>query len=462
MIGLDPVMTYDLVIHARRAILGGKEIACSIGIRNGKIVAIDDLSSRLTAGSAVTLAEDCVLLPGLIDSHVHICEPGNTAWEGFASATRAAAAGGITTLIDMPLDSVPTTVTLAALQAKQGAAASQCYVDVGFWGGAIPTNLADFETLHAAGVFGFKCFLCDTGTDDFPGITPAHLEDVLAKTAQLGTILLVHAESAEAMAQAPNYSGNDYHKYLATRPRAQENIAIAQIIQAARTTGGRAHVLHLSSSDALPMIAAARRERIAVSVETCPHYLSLCAEEINAIGTSAKVGPPIREKANQDVLWNAFAQGDLAMVVSDHSPCTPDMKCLDSGDFGAAWGGISSLQLSLPLTWSGASSRGFQLADVVRWMAESPAQVAGLEAKGRIAVGYDADFCVFAPDQTFVVEGQRLHHRHQITPYIGRQLRGVVRETILRGRSVDVSGTPFGELLVRSDARPKILNREVA
>jgi len=441
--------SFDLLIRAPRAIMPDGERAVSIGVNAGRIARIGALDMPAAARETITLDEDTVLLPGLVDSHVHICEPGNTDWEGFLTATRAAAAGGITTLVDMPLDSVPTTVTLEALAAKRAAADGQCHVDVGFWGGAIPSNLADLPKLHAAGVLGFKSFLCDTGTDDFPGITPEHMESVMRVVAELGSTFIVHAESAVASARMPTVSTRRYADYLASRPKGIENLSIAEVIEAARATGARAHILHLSSADALPMIASAIADGVRLSVETCPHYLTLSAEEIGDGETAAKVGPPIREARNQERLWGGIADGTLDMIVSDHSPCTPDMKVLASGDFGAAWGGISSLQLGLPVMWSAARKRGYALADIISWMAERPAALAGLAHKGRLAVGGDADFAVFAPDQEFTVDPARLHHRHPVTPYAGKTLTGVVRETFLRGRRIEPFGRPRGAFIAR-------------
>ena len=442
---------FDLVIHAPRAVCDGAEAARSIGIADGRIVAVEPAGSLAPASRVVELGPDAVLLPGLVDSHVHICEPGNTEWEGFASATRAAAAGGITTLVDMPLDSVPTTVSTDALHAKRAAADGRCHVDVGFWAGAVPGNLGQLAPLHEAGVLGFKCFLADSGTDDFPPVSAGQMEKALSVLRGFGTPLLVHAESAEAAAAIGEASGRRYADYLASRPRGVENLAVAQVIEAARRTGGHAHIVHLSSSDALPMIASARREGVPVTVETCPHYLALTAEEIADGATACKCSPPIREAANRDLLWDGLRDGVLDLVVSDHSPSTAAMKELGSGDFGAAWGGISSLQLGLPVVWTQARHRGFTLGDVAAWMAERPARLAGLSGKGRIAPGYDADFCVFAPDESFTVDPARLHHRHPVTPYAGHRLRGVVRDTILRGEPVEAAH-PRGRLLARRGA----------
>ncbi len=442
---------FDAVIRAPRIISGGHEAGHTIAIRGGRIVAVEPLESRASAVRVLEFGADVVVLPGLVDSHVHICEPGNSEWEGFATATRAAAAGGITTLVDMPLDSVPSTVNVAALQAKRDAANGRCQVDVGFWGGVIPGNLGELAPLHEAGVLGFKCFLADSGSDEFPPVTAEQMTEALGFLRGLGSALLVHAEDAEATTAIGEISSRRYSDYLASRPRGLENLAIAKVIEAARAARGHAHIVHLSSSDALPMIATARREGVPVTAESCPHYLALTAEEIADSRTAFKSSPPIREAANCELLWNGLRDGVLDMVVSDHSPCTPAMKELGGGDFGAAWGGISSLQLGLPVMWTHARERGFSLSDVARWMAEQPARLAGLPAKGRIAPGYDADLCVFAPDESFVVDPARLHHRHAVTPYAGRRLTGTVRSTFLRGELTDPEH-PRGRLLAREDA----------
>jgi allantoinase len=377
---------FDLVIQASRAVCDGAEAARSIGIADGRIMAVEAAGSLAPARRVIQLGPDAVLLPGLVDSHVHVCEPGNTEWEGFATATRAAAAGGITTLVDMPLDSVPATVSTGALQAKRAAAEGRCHVDVGFWAGVVPGNLGELAALHAAGVLGFKCFLADSGSDDFPPVSVGRMEEALSILRGLGSPLLIHAESAEAAAAIGEASGRRYADYLASRPRGVENLAVAQVIEAARKTGGHAHIVHLSSSDALPMIASARRDGVPVTAETCPHYLALTAEEIADGGTAFKCSPPIREAANRELLWNGLRDGVLDLVVSDHSPSTAAMK-EPGGDFGAAWGGISSLQLGLPVVWTQARRRGFALGDVAAWMAQQPARLAGLPRKGRIAPG---------------------------------------------------------------------------
>ena len=427
---------------------GEPEQALAIGVSNGRIEVLQPVDTPATARAVLELGADVVVLPGLIDTHVHVCEPGNTEWEGFATATRAAAAGGVTTLVDMPVDSVPATVTAEALAIKRSAADGQCHVDVGFWGGVIPGNLGSLEPLHEAGVLGFKCFLADSGSEDFPPLNARQVRDAVAIVRDLGSVLLVHAESREAMAAIGEAHGPSYAGYLATRPRGLENLAVAEVIEAARTSRGHAHIVHLSSSDALPMIASARREGVRLTAETCPHYLALTAEEIGDGATAFKCSPPVREAANRELLWDGLTAGTLDFIASDHSPCTAAMKEPGGGDFGAAWGGISSLQLGLPVVWTEARRRGMSLSQVVGWMARAPAEFAGLPAKGRIAPGFDADFCIFAPDETFVVDPTRLQHRHPVTPYAGRRLQGVVRSTILRGEVAD--GThPRGQLLAR-------------
>ena len=350
----------------------------------------------------------------------------------------------------MPLDSVPSTVDLGALDAKKRAAAGKCHVDVGFWGGVVPDNLGELEQLWSAGVCGFKCFLVDSGSKDFPRVDLASLESALSLVGRLGGPLLVHAESNEVAEGLPSVSTTKYAEYLATRPRGLENLAIAQLIEAARRSGGRAHVAHLSSSDALWMIESARREGVRVTGETCPHYLTFSSEEISDGDTRFKCAPPIREEANRELLWQGLRGGVLDLVVSDHSPSPASMKTRVEGDFGSAWSGISSLQLALSIVWSGARTRGFSLADVVRWMSEQPAALAGLCSKGGIAVGKDADFCIFAPDEEFIVDPAKLQHRNSGTPYDGRRLTGVIRDTMLHGELVDLAAAPAGNLLERS------------
>ncbi|MFG1705321.1 allantoinase AllB [Nonomuraea sp. M3C6] len=438
----------DLVIRARRAVTGQGEVPATVSVRDGRIAAVQPYDAAVHGADVVELDDDVVLLPGLVDSHVHINEPGHATWEGFASATRAAAAGGITTLVDMPVDSVPATVSVAALAAKRAAAEGRCHVDVGFWGGLIPGGIDAAAALHRAGVLGFKCFLADSGAPDFPPLSPDGLTAAMRALRELDAVLLVHAESDAEIAKRPAARGPSYAGFLNSRPPQVEEAAVAAVIDAARATGARAHIVHLSSATALPLIAAARRDGVRVSAETCPHYLSLAAEQIPDGATEFACCPPIREAANRERLWSGLAAGTLDLVVSDHSPCAAELKHRDTGDFGAAWGGISSLQLALPIVWTEARGRGVPLAEVARWMSERPARLAGLPAKGRIAPGYDADLCVFAPGETFTVRVEDLHHRQPITPYTGRRLHGVVRRTWLRGRDIDPTH-PAGRLLTR-------------
>ena len=445
------MIEYDTVFRARRLVTAAGEGSGCVGVAGGRIAAISPLQADLDGRRVIEFGDDVVLLPGLVDSHVHINEPGRTEWEGFATATRAAAAGGVTTIIDMPLNSIPPTVDVAALEFKRRSAAGQCFVDVGFWGGAVPGNLAELRRLQDAGVFGFKCFLLPSGVDEFPPLHPSDLDVYMETLRGFDGLLIVHAEDSTAIDRAPSCHGGRYLDFLSSRPRAAENVAIAQVIEAAWRTGARAHILHLSSGDALPIVASARRDGVGVTAETCPHYLVLSAEEVPDGATQFKCCPPVREASNQEPLWRSLADGTIDCVVSDHSPCTRELKRLDVGDFGLAWGGISSLELGLPVVWTEARRRGFSLTDVVRWMAEGPARLLGLQHKGRIGLGDDADFCVFAPDEAFVVDPERLHQRHPLTPYDGRPLLGVVRSTWLRGEEL-AGDEPRGRLLNRGGA----------
>lgn len=438
----------DLVFRARRTVTAAGEVARSIGVADGKIVAIEPYDAEMDADRVIDLDDDVVLLPGLVDTHVHVNDPGRSEWEGFETATRAAAAGGVTTLVDMPLNSIPPTVDVESLEVKRKTAEGRVHIDVGFWGGAVPGNLGELRGLHDAGVFGFKCFLLHSGVDEFPPLDAQGLEDALRAVRSFGAQMIVHAEDSDAIEHAPTGQGTRYEGFLRSRPRGAENVAIAHVIELARWTGARVHILHLSSSDALPMIATARRDGVALTVETCPHYLCFTAEEIPEGGTQFKCCPPIREAENRELLWQGLADGVIDCVVSDHSPCVPELKRFDIGDFGVAWGGIASLQLGLPAVWTQARQRGFALTDVVRWMAEHPAAQVGMRSKGHIALGYDADFCVFAPDEGFVVDAAALRHRNPVTAYHGSTLSGVVRSTWLRG--AEVSGDePTGTLLRR-------------
>lgn len=436
---------HDLVLRAARAVVPEGERAVEVGVTGGVITTVAPLGTRLPGEDVVELADDEVLVPGLVDTHVHVNEPGRTEWEGFASATRAAAAGGVTTILDMPLNSLPPTTTLAGLEVKRRVAAPQVHVDVGFWGGAVPDNLAELAPLHAAGAFGFKCFLADSGVPEFPPLGAEELRQVMAETARLGTLLVVHAEDPRRVRPVP--AGPRYADFLASRPPAAEAGAIETVVAAARATGARAHIVHLSDAASLATVAAARAEGVRLTAETCPHYLALSAEDVPDGATAYKCCPPIRDVENRELLWAGLADGVLDAVVTDHSPSTPDLKALDTGDFAAAWGGIASLQLGLAVVWTEARRRGVALDRVVGWMSGGPARLVGLERKGAVAVGRDADLAVLAPDERFVVDPARLHHRNPTTPYAGRELTGVVRRTYLRGRPV--TDVPAGTLLRR-------------
>ena len=445
----------DLVIRASRVVSTTGEVGNLIGVKDGRIVAIERLDSDLTGAELVELADDEVLMPGLVDAHVHVNEPGRTEWEGFASATRAAAAGGVTTIVDMPLNSVPPTCDVPALELKRKSAKGQTFVDIGFWGGAVPGNVPDLRPLHDAGVLGFKCFLLHSGVEEFPHLAADQLELAMHELRLFDGLLIVHAEDSRAIESAPAPHGDKYDAFLQSRPRDAENLAVEQVIELARSTGCRVHILHVSSADVLPMLVTARRDGVPITAETCPHYLTFSAEEIPDGATEFKCCPPIREAANRELLWEGLRDGAIDMVVTDHSPSTADLKCFDTGDFGAAWGGISSLQLGLSAVWIEARRRDFTLVDVARWMSETPARHAGLRGKGLIEIGYDADFAVFAPDDGFVVDVERLHHKNAITPYADRPIAGVVRSTWLRGRRVDTTteqAKPFGRLLTRGGA----------
>jgi allantoinase len=425
-----------------------RQVAVRGGIITG-IAAYDARSDHEPGGEVITLADDEVLLPGLVDTHVHINEPGRTEWEGFATATTAAAAGGVTTVLDMPLNSIPATTSVEALNIKRVAADGQARIDLGFWAGAVPGSLGHLAELHAAGVFGFKCFLLDSGVPEFPPLSATQLRQAMGEIAAFDGLLIVHAEDPAVIEAHHRAHTVHYREFLDSRPPAAENTAIETVIAAARETGCRAHIVHLSSAEALPSLIAARADGVRISVETCPHYLTLQAEDIADGQTQFKCCPPVRDAANRDQLWQALADGVVDFVVSDHSPSTIELKRLDEGDFSTAWGGISSLQLGLSLIWTEARERNHSLDEVVDWMAARPAQIVGVAGKGTIAVGHRADFAIFAPDESYTVDAAALHHRNAVTPYHGRTLTGVVRASYLGGERVQIDGPPQGTLLIR-------------
>ncbi|MEV6103681.1 allantoinase AllB [Streptomyces sp. NPDC051940] len=443
-------MPIDLVLRSRRVLTPEGERPAAVSVTAGRITDVQPYDTPPPRGTRVEDAGDHVVLPGLVDTHVHVNDPGRTEWEGFWTATRAAAAGGITTIVDMPLNSLPPTTTRRALIVKQDVARPKVHVDTGFWGGAIPGNLNDLKPLHDAGVFGFKCFLSPSGVEEFPQLGGEALESAVAEIAGLGGLLIVHAEDPAVLDAAPQVPGARYADFLASRPHTAEDRAIEHLIALARQYDARVHILHLSSATALPLIAEAKAEGVRITAETCPHFLTLTAEEVPDGASEFKCCPPIREAANQDALWAGLLDGTLDCVVSDHSPSTADLK---TADFASAWGGISSLQLGLPAIWTEARRRGRTLADVARWMSTAPAELAGLTQKGAIAPGRDADFVVLDPDRTFTVDPADLQHRNRVTAYAGRTLQGVVTSTWLRGVRIADHGVltePRGELLRRA------------
>lgn len=449
------------IIRSTRVVTPSGVKPAGICIRQGRIIEVRPYGKN-QAGEMLIDAGDSVVMPGLVDSHVHVNEPGRTEWEGFATATRAAAAGGVTTLIDMPLNSIPPTTTVEGLRVKREAATSQCWVDVGFWGGAIPGNQLQLEPMLREGVCGFKCFLVHSGVDEFPNVNAEELETAMRELGRLGGTLLAHAElpgpieaAAAHLPFAP--APGSYARYLHSRPRQAENQAIELLIQLSRSTGCKVHIVHLSSSDAIAALQQAKQVGLPVTAETCAHYLRFAAEEIPPGATEYKCAPPIRERGNRELLWAGLLDGSIDMIVSDHSPCTPDLKRAESGDFMAAWGGISSVQFGLPVVWTEARRRGVSIEQLAKWMCASPARLAGLDRrKGAIAPGFDADLVVWNPEDSFTVTTERIQHRHHVTPYLGCELYGVVEHTLVRGQVVYDCGAfneePAGRLLTRDRA----------
>lgn len=443
-------MTASLIIRSQRVVTPEGVHPASVHVRNNKIESVR-AHGDVPAGAPIDDAGDLVVMPGLVDTHVHINEPGRTEWEGFETATRAAAAGGLTTLIEMPLNAIPATTTVDAFHQKVSAAQGKCSVDVGFWGGVVPGNQPQLGPLWDVGVFGFKCFLVPSGVDEFQHVTAAELHPVMAELARLGSPLLVHAEVPgpieHAVAELPPGSDPTKHAtWLATRPREAENIALAMMIGLSVESDVHVHIVHLASADALLLLKWARRDGLRITAETCPHYLTFCAEEVPDRATEFKCAPPIRENENRERLWAALEEDLLDFIATDHSPAPLAMKHKDSGDFLKAWGGIASLQLSLPATWTETRTRGYSFHRLAKWLCSEPARLAGLQGKkGSIAAECDADFVIWDPEKEFRVEPERLHHRHKLTPYAGRTLRGVVSRTYLRGSKIfDGGAFPAG------------------
>jgi allantoinase len=447
-------MLPDLLLTSRRVVTPEGIRPAAVHIRHGKIEHVGRMGEA-PSGSPVIDCGDSVLMPGIVDTHVHINQPGRTEWEGFATATRAAAAGGVTTLVDMPLNSVPATTTREGLRTKLEAAQEKLWVDVGFWGGVVPGNTSELAGLLAEGVLGFKAFLTPSGVEEFQHVEEADLRAALPVLAGHGAVLLAHAELPGPIdAAAGIWEGGspaEYARYLRSRPDAAEVAAVELLSRLCRETGCRLHIVHVSSAEALPILRRARQEGLAVTAETCPHYLTFAAEEIPDGAVAFKCAPPIRSRENRERLWEALREGTIDLVATDHSPCPPEMKKIEAGDFREAWGGISSLQLALPAVWTAARERGFTIADLAGWMCAAPARLAGLEGrKGAIAPGYDADLVIWDPEASFAVDAERLEHRHKLTPYAGRILHGVVRRTLLRGETI----YDDGQFSVRPSGRP--------
>jgi allantoinase len=463
-----------LALRSRRVLAPEGVRPAVVEVRDGRIVAVHAHEHAIGPGFAGHPAElvdvgDAVLMPGIVDTHVHVNEPGRTEWEGFETATRAAAAGGVTTIVDMPLNSVPATVDLVALDKKRQAARGRCTVDVGFLGGAIPGNAAALPALHEAGVLGFKCFMVPSGVDEFPPCAPSDIEKALAVLAPLGAVLMAHAESPVALALAtPPARTRSCAAWAASRPPEVETEAVALLLSLAEKHGARVHVVHVSSAATVTLLAAARARGVPVTAETCPHYLHFAADEVPEGATEYKCAPPIRTGADREALWRALTGGVLDVVVSDHSPCPPELKARESGDFMAAWGGIASLQLGLPIVWTGMRARGIPLERLVTWMCAGPARLVGLGArKGAIAPGFDADLVAWHPERETTVRAEDLLHRHKLTPYLGTKLAGVVESTWVRGRRVyareaggAAAGVPAGAGQGAPGASGQLLHRE--
>src|SRR5215204_1996983 len=422
----------DLIIRGHRVVSPDAIAPRSIHILEERIVFVGAYDDVIEGCEMIDAGDDSVVMPGLVDTHVHINAPGRTEWEGFRSATLAAAAGGVTTVVDMPLNSVPPTTTLTGLKTKLDTARDECFVDVGFWGGVVPGNTAELAPMFAAGVVGFKCFLVPSGVDEFEHVTEEDLREAMPELTRLGALLIVHAELPQSI-KTDGVEGADYRSFLDSRPRVAENEAVELMIRLSREFDTRVHIVHLSSADAIPVLREAQAVGVKITAETCPHYLHFAAEEVPAGATEFKCCPPIRERDNREELWDGLKDGTIGLIVSDHSPCPGELR--------------------LPIVWTEARRRGFSLLDLTRWLCANPARQVSFEPrKGSIAVGCDAGLVIWKPDEQFTVSATALHHRHKLTPYAGEALSGVVQQTFLRGRKIyddRFIDLPLGHVLLR-------------
>jgi allantoinase len=434
-------MVSPFAIISKRVVAPDGIHPAAILVDGEKIVGLES-PSAVPARFRVEDVGNSVAMPGLVDTHVHINEPGRTEWEGFETGTKAAAAGGITTIVDMPLNSSPVTTSVEALQKKISSAQNKSFVDCGLYGGLVPGNEDNIEPLINAGVYGIKTFLTDSGIEDFPQTTERELRSAMPVIARENIPLLVHAE-IESDDCLKLSSTKKYKEYEQTRPPSWERSAIEMMIRLSKEFNCKTHIVHLSSAQQIELLADAKRDGLPLTVETCPHYLFFSSESIPDGATEFKCAPPIRDKENREKLWEGLKNGTIDCIVSDHSPCPPEMKAKGEGDFMKAWGGIASLQFGLPVVWTEAKHRGFSLMDIVRWMSGFPAKLVGLsEKKGSLAQGHDADIVIFNPDESFILSSSMILHRHKLTPYEGRKLVGIVEKTFLRGNLVFDHGSP--------------------
>ncbi|MEA1880853.1 MAG: allantoinase AllB [Candidatus Marinimicrobia bacterium] len=443
----------DFAITSQRTLTPEGEKPATILIKGEKILDVVSVTEIPSDCPVEDIGND-VVMPGLVDAHVHINEPGRTDWEGFETATKAAAAGGITTLVDMPLNCIPVTTTVDALNQKITATENQLWIDCGFYGGLIPDNIQDLESLADAGVLGFKAFLSPSGIDEFPNVSEKHLREALPILAKKEIPVLVHAELENGATSSED--NKSYKHFQESRPKSWENNAIKLLINLCREFAVHIHIVHLSSADILPGIAQTRKDGFPLTVETCPHYLHFSSERISDGDTRFKCAPPIWDAENRENLWAGLEEGIINFITSDHSPCTPDLKNLEAGDFEKAWGGISSIQFALPVIWTECKRRGYSLDQLINWMSKQPAKFVGMDyLKGQISPGFDADLVCWNPDEKYIIKKEAIHHKNKLTPYEGETLFGVVNSTFLRGKKVYEKGqfleNPKGKMILKNN-----------